>query len=115
VKNLSQQLSVMAVVGMLIGAGCSTTPAELMRLATVSQAQAQQTALAKVPGGVVKEAELEKEHGRLVWSFDISTPGSADITEVQVDAKTGAVVSTETETPEDQEKEAQEDKKAKST
>jgi uncharacterized membrane protein YkoI len=63
---------------------------------------AQQTALRQVPNGTVKEAEIEKEHGKLVWSFDIAVPGSKDIKEVAVDAMTGQVVSVETEA-EDQE------------
>jgi uncharacterized membrane protein YkoI len=71
----------------------------------VSKNAAQKTALAKVPNGTIKESELEKEHGTLIWSFDVATPDTKDITEVNVDAVTGDVVSTEKETPEDQEKE----------
>jgi hypothetical protein len=40
-------------------------------------------------------------------------PNSTDITEVQVDAKTGKIVSTKVETPKDQAKEAAADKKQK--
>jgi len=47
----------------------------------------------------VQSSELEEEKGKLVWSFDIATPGTKDITEVLVDALTGQVVSTEKETP----------------
>jgi len=79
--------------------------AELQAQARISKDQAQQTALAKAPGGTVKEGELEKEKGRLIWSFDITTPDSKDITEVGVDAITGDVVSVEKETPEQQAKE----------
>jgi len=68
-------------------------------------------ALAKVPGGSVSSSELEKEHGKLVWSFDIAQTGSKNITEVQVDAKTGKVVSTKTETPDKERKEAMAEKK----
>jgi uncharacterized membrane protein YkoI len=71
--------------------------ADLQKEAKVTKEAAEKTALAKVPNGTVKESELEREHGKLVWSFDIATPGSKDITEVQVDAKTGAVVSTHKE------------------
>ncbi len=78
--------------------------------AKVTRADAEKTALAKVPHGTVKEAELEKEHGKLVWSFDIATPDSKNITEVQVDALTGEVVSVEIESPADQEKEKKEKK-----
>ena len=40
---------------------------------------------------------MEKEHGKLIWSFDIATPDTKDITEVNVDAITGDVVSVEKE------------------
>jgi hypothetical protein len=82
---------------------------KLMAEAKVSKEAAQQTALAKVPGGTVKESELEKEHGNLQWSFDIAAPASKNIQEVAVNALTGEVLSVDTETPEDQAKEAAED------
>lgn len=88
--------------------GCATEKqeqAELQAQAKISKEQAQQTALAKVPNGTVKDGELEKEKGKLIWSFDISTPDSKDITEVAVDAITGDVVSVDKETPEQQAKE----------
>jgi uncharacterized membrane protein YkoI len=67
--------------------------------AKVTEQDARTTALAKVPQGTIKSSALEKEHGRLVWSFDIAQPMTQDLTEVQVDAKTGKVVSVEKETP----------------
>jgi uncharacterized membrane protein YkoI len=78
---------------------------KLMAEAKVSKDDAQKTALAKVPDGTIKESELEKEHGTLIWSFDVATPDKKDITEVNVDAITGNVVFTETKAPEDQKKE----------
>lgn len=78
--------------------------------AKVSKADAEQTALAKVPDGTIKEAELEKEHGKLFWSFDMATPGTRDITEVHVDARTGAVVSVSKEWPEQENREAAEER-----
>jgi uncharacterized membrane protein YkoI len=80
--------------------------ANLEAKAKITKVDAETTALAKAPGGTVKEAELEKEDGVLVWSIDITTPGSKDITEVLVDAKTGKVISTETESAEAEQKEA---------
>jgi len=77
-------------------AGCASQ-AGLMAQAKVSQEDATKTALGQVPNGTVKESELEKEKGVLVWSFDIATPGSKDVTEVQVDATTGKVVSVDKE------------------
>src|SRR5438105_10810699 len=87
------------------------TQAALKAQAKITQAEAEKTALAKVPDGKIKAAELEKEHGKLIWSFDISTPQSRNITEVQVDAKTGKILSTQVETPKDQAKEAAADRK----
>jgi len=102
-------------------ATCSTScvteekQAKLQAEAKVSKEQAEKTALAKVPGGTIKEGELEKEKGKLIWSFDISTPNSTDIKEVQVDAITGAVVSVTTESAvaeaKEKKKEKEEDEK----
>jgi len=74
--------------------------AKLASQAKVSRADAEKTALAKVPGGKVKDAELEKEGGKLIWSFDIGTAGTKDVTEIHVDAKTGEVVAVENESAE---------------
>lgn len=79
--------------------------------AKINQEEAAKTALSKVPDGKIKSTELEKEHGKLVWSFDIATPESKNITEIQVDANTGEIVSNEVETAEDEAKEAVADKK----
>lgn len=96
-------------------AGCATEKhehhreAKLQAEAKISKEDATRTALAQVPNGIVKEAELEKEHGKLIWSFDIATPGTQEITEVNVDAISGQVVSTEKESPEKESKEKHKD------
>lgn len=94
-------------------AASQETQAQLRVEAKVTQAAAETTALAKVQNGKIKSGELEREHGRLVWSFDISMPHSKNITEVQVDAKTGKIVAVEIETPKDQAKEKAADKEEK--
>jgi uncharacterized membrane protein YkoI len=92
-------------------AGCASEKSEQARQAgleaqaKITRADAQQTALQRVPNGTVKEAEIEKEHGRLIWSFDIAVPDSKDIKEVAVDALTGQVVSIEIETAEQEARE----------
>ena len=86
---------------------------ELQAHAKITKAQATEIALKKAQGGKIESAELEEEKGVLIWSFDIAMPGTKDITEVAVDAKTGAVVSVDIETPKDQKKEKKEDKKEK--
>ncbi len=100
-------VSLLASAALLLTAGCATHPsqAELQAKAKITQDQAQQIALSKAPGGTIKEATLEEEHGKLVWPFDIATPGAKDITEVQVDAITGTVVSVENESPAQEAKE----------
>ena len=93
-------------------AGCMTEKqdqASLQAQAKISKETASASALAKVPGGTVKDGELEKEKGKLIWSFDIAVAGSPDIKEVAVDATTGEVLDVVTETPADQAKEAAED------
>jgi uncharacterized membrane protein YkoI len=72
---------------------------KLMAEAKVSKDAAKKTALAKVPNGTIKESELENEDGKLQWSFDVATPDSKDITEVNVDAITGEVISASKEAP----------------
>ena len=105
----------MLATGLLAGlTACvseSAKEANLEAQAKITKADAEKTALAKVPNGTVKEAEIEKEKGKLIWSFDIATPGTKDITEVAVDAITGEIASVETEKPEEQAKEKDEDAK----
>ena len=88
------------------------TQAELQAQAKVTEAQARTLALTKAPGGKVKSSELEEENGHLIWSFDITMPGTKNITEVNVDAKDGSIVGVDIETPKYQAKEAAEDAKA---
>ena len=115
-KHCVTSLIVLALLGELstfaLGAA-EESQAALKVQAKITQAEAERTALAKVPGGKIKSAELEKEHGKLIWSFDISVPKSRNITEVQVDAKTGTIASKKIETPKDQANEAAADKKEK--
>jgi uncharacterized membrane protein YkoI len=112
-KHIIGSLFVAAAVALASGCATEKSQAQLLAKAKISQTQAQQTALAKAPGGTVQQSELEEENGKLVWSFDITTPGTKDITEVLVDAITGEVVSTEKETPAQEEKEKQEKTKKK--
>ncbi|HEX8850824.1 MAG TPA: PepSY domain-containing protein [Gemmatimonadaceae bacterium] len=71
--------------------------AGLAAQATIGADSAQAIALAQVPNGRVREAELENEQGTLVYSYDIKVRGKSGVEEVLVDAKTGAVVSTKHE------------------
>ncbi len=110
IKNIICSLT---AVGLLVGTGCETNKCDMEAEAKISRVEAERIALQKAPGGMVKEGELEREHGKLIWSFDISRPGTRDITEVQVDAKTGAIVSVQNETAEDEAKEKASEGKGK--
>ncbi len=92
-----------SVIALGLLAGCSTeeSQSKLQSEAKVSKTDAQATALAKVPNGTCKEGELEREHGKLIWSFDFATPDTKDITEVNVDAISGEVVNIEHEKEKD--------------
>lgn len=61
--------------------------------AKVNPETARRTALAKVPEGKIAKEELEREGGKLVYSFDIKAGTQPGIDEVQVDAVDGSVVS----------------------
>ena len=84
---------------------------DLLREPRISEEQASKIALQQVKNGKIESHELETEDGKRVWSFDIETPGTKDITEVQVDANTGEVVSKKIEEPSEQKKEKEEDSK----
>src|SRR5207237_9806076 len=67
-------------------------PDSLVREAKVTEAAAAATALAKVPKGAIESVELEREGGKLLYSYDIKVAGKSGIDEVQVNAMTGDIV-----------------------
>jgi uncharacterized membrane protein YkoI len=71
-------------------------PAALLSQTKIREDSARAIALARVPG-TVTALELEREHGHLIWSFDLTVAGKPGIEEVNVDAVTGHVVSVEHE------------------
>ncbi len=87
----------------------SDVPADLAKKAKVSLDTARTTALAKVPNGAVRSEELEKEHGKLIYSFDIAVPGKSGIEEVNVNAITGKVVNKHHESAASERREAAKD------
>jgi uncharacterized membrane protein YkoI len=88
------------VVGLLLGLGSGAwaddkegKATDLVKDAKVTIDQAIKTASEKVPGTVV-EAELEKKHGKTVWEVEV-LGADGHVTEVHIDAATGAVIDTE--------------------
>jgi hypothetical protein len=87
-------------------------PDSLAKQAKITEAAAAATALARVPGGAIQSVELEKDKGKLIYSYDIKTAGKSGIDEVNVDAITGKIIAVAHESPADEKKEAATDAKA---
>ena len=92
------------------------TDTELVKLAKVSRADAERTALKAVhikSASVEKSGELEAEAGCLIFSVDVKIPGKKSIVEVWVDAGDGKVLAKEHEGPKAQAAEKAADATAK--
>jgi uncharacterized membrane protein YkoI len=87
--------------------------ATLQKEAKISEGTARATALKQVPNGTVKSSELEREHGKLIYSYDITVPGKSGIDEVNVNAIDGSIVAKQHETPKAEKKEATQEAKEK--
>jgi uncharacterized membrane protein YkoI len=83
--------------------------AALAKEAKIAEADARATALKEVPGATFEAVELEKENGKLIYSYDLKVAGKNGIEEVQIDALTGKMVSHAHEAPADSAKEAAEE------
>jgi DNA-binding beta-propeller fold protein YncE len=112
-KTFAAGLVVLTFSGFLCGQAASPnkeSAADLARAARVSLEQARATALAAVPGGRVKSEELEREKGRLVYSFDIQVGDKPGVEEVVVDATDGKILEKKHESPADEKAEAKKEK-----
>src|SRR5712692_12078399 len=87
------------------------TQAQLQKEAKSSMKKARSIALKKAPGKV-SSAELERENGKLIYSFDIKN-SSGGTTEVNVDAITGEIVAAKQETKAEEKAEKKMEKKEK--
>ena len=92
------------------GSESKASQASLSKEAKITMEQAQKAALAK-EAGEIQEKELEREKGRLIYSFDIKMADG--IHEVNVDAMTGEVVEDTVESAAAEAKEKAADKKQK--
>ena len=70
----------------------SDIPAALAREAKISVDSARVIATKRLPRAHIQSEELERENGRLIYSFDMKTPGRSGIDEVNVNALSGAIV-----------------------
>lgn len=81
----------------------------LRKQARISGDSAAAIAHATVPGATIREGELEREKGRLIYSFDMKTQGKSGIDEVNIDARTGEVIGREHEDEKAEAREARAD------
>ena len=88
------------------------TQAALEKEAKMTMTDARALARKTVPGATIQAGEIEREGGKLIYSFDMKTAGKSGIDEVNIDAMTGKLVSSIHETPKDEKAEAKADAKA---
>ena len=113
-KSLISITSVALALVLETAVAHAPTQAQLQKEAKISMEKARHVALAKVPHGKIESEELEREHGKLIYSFDIKTsqPG---VTEVNVDAMNGKVIDVHHETPASEAAEKKQEAKEKGT
>lgn len=81
-------------------------PAKLAKTAKVAEDSAAKVAQARIPSGTIEAVELENEHGKLQYSYDIKVAGKSGIEEVNVNAMNGSVIGVEHESAATVKKEA---------
>lgn len=87
------------------------TQADLQKEAKMTMADARAMALRTVPNARIQAGEIEREGGKLIYSFDMKVPHKSGIDEVNIDAMTGQLVSNQHETPSAERAEAAADEK----
>jgi hypothetical protein len=88
--------------GFTISSGLASDNNQANHPGKITKTKAERIALAKMPGGRIRSAELESAHGRHFWSVYIAKPGSKNAKEIRVDAVSGQILAVQTERPEDQ-------------
>ena len=103
---MSRVLPIVIVSVVLGTASFAADDPKLVAEARIKETEARATALARVKNGTVKSEELEREHGHLIYSYDIAVPGKSGVEEVNVDAVTGKVTAQTHEAAKAERKEA---------
>lgn len=77
-------------------------PDALAKDVKVSEEAACKAAVARVGGGEVVSLELEREHGKLLYSVDVKLAGKPGVEEVEINAIDGNVIGVEHEADDDE-------------
>ena len=119
-RNRSTLAAIVLALGLASGVVAQGAPIKvkeekkgMLKMVKVAPADAIKTAQAQFPNAKMKSGELEKEGGKLIYSFDMQQPGVKGIEEVNIDANTGAVIKTEHEDAATEKKEMKAEKKDK--
>ncbi|WP_420606385.1 PepSY domain-containing protein [Novosphingopyxis sp.] len=107
-KIIATTLCALALGGAAI-AGVTHQGHEAAPAARITMAEARAIAMKEAPGGVIAEAELEKEDGSWRYSFDIRQDGR--IHEIGVDPQNGRIVENSWENARDEAHEAADEAK----
>ena len=99
---LRSVILIIALSAFGISSGVTSDKNEAKHSSKITKTRAERIALTKVPGGSIRNAELETARGRPFWSVYIAKPGSKNAKEIRVDATSGQILAVQTERPEDQ-------------
>ena len=105
-------LALLSLAAWAGGERSRSSQAALRKEAKITMEQAQKIALAK-EAGKIQSKEIEREKGKLIYSFDVKMADG--VHEVNVDAMTGEVVEDTVESAADEAKEKAADKKQKTS
>ncbi len=64
----------------------------LLAQATISDAAARAVALERFPGGQIVDADIDQDDGRVVYKYELRVANDRHRVDVDIDAKTGAIV-----------------------
>lgn len=67
----------------------------LLAQATISDAAARAVALERFPNGQIVDAEIDEDHGRVMYKYQLHVASERRTVDVNIDAKTGAIVAVE--------------------
>lgn len=89
----TRSLAVCASLAALLLGG-TTAAAAAPKTSTISMEKADSIALARVPGGVVRESERDTEGTRVIYEIEVRAPDGRDH-EFEIDGADGRIISEE--------------------
>ena len=101
-KDFLRSVILIVALSAFISSGVASDKNEAKHSNKITKARAERIALTKVPGGIIRSAELETARGQHFWSVYTAKPGSKNSKEIRVDAKSGQILAVQTERPGDQ-------------